>query len=103
MMMRPRNYSVLNRSIARGITYAIRENERKNRNAKRNRNVYTNSSVKTNNNINSNINTIDNTDNTIIWLFIILIMSGLIILPILYPSVLILYLIVYLLVKMGSK
>lgn len=59
MMMRPRNYSVLNRSIARGITYALRENERKNRNAKRNSNVYVNSSVKQNDN-----NTIDPVVNT---------------------------------------
>lgn len=29
MMMRPRNYSVLNRSIARGVSYALRDNNRK--------------------------------------------------------------------------
>jgi len=29
MMMRPRNYSVLNRSIARGISYALRDSNRK--------------------------------------------------------------------------
>jgi len=29
MMMRPRKYSVLNRSIARGISYALRDNNRK--------------------------------------------------------------------------
>lgn len=52
--MRPRNYGVLNRSIARGVTYALRENDRKKRNAKRNSNFYLNSSVKQNNN-----NTID--------------------------------------------
>lgn len=29
MMMRPRNYSVLNRSIARGLTYALRDSNTK--------------------------------------------------------------------------
>jgi len=58
-MMRPRNYGVLNRSIARGVTYALRENDRKKRNAKRNSNFYLNSSVKQNNN-----NTIDPVANT---------------------------------------
>lgn len=29
MMMRPRNYSVLNRSIARGVSYALRDSNRK--------------------------------------------------------------------------
>jgi CHASE3 domain sensor protein len=97
MMMRPRNYSVLNRSIARGITYALRENERKNRNAKRNSNFYLNSNIKQNDNVSSNV--IVNTNNIIVWLFIILIVFGLIILPIIYPSILILYCIVYLLIK----
>lgn len=59
MMMRPRNYGVLNRSIARGVTYALRENDRKKRNAKRNSNFYLNSNIKQNDN-----NTIDPVVNT---------------------------------------
>lgn len=100
--MRPRNYGVLNRSIARGVTYALRENDRKKRKYKSNGNFYLNSNIKQdNNNINSNVNpnVIANTNNIIVWLFIILIVFGLIILPIIYPSILILYFIAYLLIK----
>lgn len=51
MMMRPRSYSVLNRSIARGISYALRDNNRK-----KYSNTRSNNSFK--NNSNSNLNKI---------------------------------------------
>ncbi|MCE5220101.1 MAG: hypothetical protein LLF98_02240 [Clostridium sp.] len=54
MMMRPRNYSVLNRSIARGLTYALRDNNRKKYTS--NKNTHLNSKQ----NINPVTNTIAN-------------------------------------------
>lgn len=49
MMMRPRHYSTLNRTIARSITYSLRQYDRKNQ-YKSNKNTYTNNNAIYNNN-----------------------------------------------------
>jgi len=67
MRMRARNYSVLNRSIARGITYALRDSNM--RKYKTNSNIYPN--------INNNtvkmpqINSTEGNDTVIIWIIVI--------------------------------
>lgn len=53
--MRPRNYSVLNRSIARGISYALRDNNRKKYSNTRSNNSFNNN----NSNLNKNSSMLD--------------------------------------------
>lgn len=93
-MLRPRNYSVLNRSIARGISYALRDNNRKKSKTIKS-NTYTNSS----NNQNTNITT----ENTFLSLFALFVFLGLIVLPCLYPEVLVIYFIIFILILIGNN
>lgn len=88
MMMRPRSYSVLNRSIARGISYALRDSNRK-KYTKNNSNTY-------NQNLSTNPNNIKKPDEAAIimgWVILFI----LIILPCMVPEILILYLLGFIL------
>jgi len=66
--MRPRSYSVLNRSIARGITYALRDNRRKYKS-----NKYKNTYIKPNNTAKATqINNTGGNELVICWIIAIL-------------------------------
>ena len=87
--MRPRNYSVLNRSIARGISYALRDNNRK-KYSKSNSNTY-------NQNSSTNVSKPSDAD-VIIGMIILFVLIGL---PCIFPGILFLYLLGFILILLS--
>jgi len=93
MMMRPRNYGTLNRCIARSITYALRDSNRK-KYSKNNSNTYTNQNPST---TPSNTKKPDEADVIMGLLFLFV----LIILPCIVPEILFLYLLGFVLILLS--
>jgi hypothetical protein len=85
MMLRPRSYGILNRSIARSVSYALRDNNR--RKYKSNKNTHINNTVKM-----PQVNSTEGSGTVIAW--ICAVFAVLIGLAVIFPMIMWLYLFV---------
>jgi len=98
MMLRPRNYGSINRVIAKAVSHSVNDYYRQKKRADK---------YKQYNNINANVNNtvkmpkVNNIDDSLTYLFLV-VMIGLVILPFIFPSILILYVIIFILMLICS-